>query len=962
MTQPSYHFLPWVRRGLADRIGPPDPAGVLPGRATLSAAVTVSPLPEARQEFQLYGPGDVIGVDPRAIVRTSPGRGSVDVEPNYLAHIEFDAPDFPWLFTPARSPADDRLRPWCVLVVVDLDIVAVQRGQRLPVLTVPAAAVATELPDLIESWAWAHTQVLADDVDADLPTELAAHPGANVSRIVAARRLAPGKRYAACLVPAFDAGVRRGLNAAAVPPASLAPAWDIHAQPPQEVRLPVYFYWTFATGPEGDFEALARRLRPLRAPAAIGAEPLYIGAAGPELPALAPAAPGATLEMDGALRALARTSATLDDVAGPVRDALRATVNAAAEQASSGASAAAPALGPPLYGAWPAGRHTVADDAPAWLRELNLDPRARAAAGLGAEIEHAHQEDFMQWSWEQVGQILEANRLLSRSRLSLEVLARIHARHIASLPPDRLFGLAAPLHRRVRLGTVTITTAVARSSVPDAAADVALRRLTTRRRHAQSSGGLVKAFAAGRIDVDPAGFVPDGLLGTRALDRIQVAAGATKPVSLADAGLPVVIAPAALGTLRAEQQAARQHAAPEIAGRADLFTTGVPGAVHLERVRRAPLRSAPLVGLASTRRDAPIHDAVAVGRLQRAIAKSAHAGRPTPATPERQLVEFDLAAARTTVVARTDPRVTVPRRLGTVLTAGAGADQPLLDGAPGGLSVPPAQDRVMAAPEIDVPVYEYLAALDPQRFLPGVGDIPEDVITLLQTNPRFVEGLLVGLNGEMSRELLWRRFPAERRGTPFRHFWAWTDGEPDIHPIHTWDPNNGLGANARGGTGGQIALLVRGRLLRRYPNAAIYAWRAAADGTLRNPPARADLELPVFSGVLGTDISFVGFNLTEPQLTQGDGWFFVIQEHPTEPRFGFDEGDGVLPALNSWSEATWEHTGTAAGQHLTIAGNPLAGVTHDGATFVEHAAHLASIALQKPFRIAVHARSLVDHG
>jgi hypothetical protein len=268
----------------------------------------------------------------------------------------------------------------------------------------------------------------------------------------------------------------------------------------------------------------------------------------------------------------------------------------------------------------------------------------------------------------------------------------------------------------------------------------------------------------------------------------------------------------------------------------------------------------------------------------------------------------------------------------------------------------------MAAPEIDVPVYEYLATLDPQRFLPGVGDIPEDVITLLETNPRFIEGLLVGLNHEMSRELLWRRFPAERRSTTFRQFWAWADGEHDIAPIHTWDAHNGLGANARGGTIGQIALLVRGRLLRRYPNATIYAWRAAADGALRNPPTQADLELPVFSGVLGDDIAFVGFNLTEPQLTAGDGWFFVIQEHPTEPRFGFDEGDGTLPALSSWSDATWAHAGTAAGEHLKIAGNALAGVTLDGATFVEHAAHLASITLQKPFRVAVHARSLVDHG
>ena len=59
----------------------------------------------------------------------------------------------------------------------------------------------------------------------------------------------------------------------------------------------------------------------------------------------------------------------------------------------------------------------------------------------------------------------------------------------------------------------------------------------------------------------------------------------------------------------------------------------------------------------------------------------------------------------------------------------------------------------MAAPELDVPIYEYLARLDPNRFLPGVGEIPEDAITLLETNPRFIESVMVGLNSEMESEL-----------------------------------------------------------------------------------------------------------------------------------------------------------------------------------------------------------------
>ena len=40
----------------------------------------------------------------------------------------------------------------------------------------------------------------------------------------------------------------------------------------------------------------------------------------------------------------------------------------------------------------------------------------------------------------------------------------------------------------------------------------------------------------------------------------------------------------------------------------------------------------------------------------------------------------------------------------------------------------------------------------------------------------------------------------------------------------------------------------------------MYAWRAR-DGLLVDPPAPDDLRSPVFAGVLGTDTTFVGFDL-----------------------------------------------------------------------------------------------------
>ncbi len=115
----SYRFLPVVRRGLAGRIADPDPLTTnLPARARFPVRVTLSTGDSAAVDLRLFGPGDVIGVDPRTIIRTEPVRFARNFQPDQFAAIEFDPPDFPWMFSPAAPGASDRLRPWLVLVVV----------------------------------------------------------------------------------------------------------------------------------------------------------------------------------------------------------------------------------------------------------------------------------------------------------------------------------------------------------------------------------------------------------------------------------------------------------------------------------------------------------------------------------------------------------------------------------------------------------------------------------------------------------------------------------------------------------------------------------------------------------------------------------------------------------------------------------------------------------------------------
>jgi len=59
-------------------------------------------------------------------------------------------------------------------------------------------------------------------------------------------------------------------------------------------------------------------------------------------------------------------------------------------------------------------------------------------------------------------------------------------------------------------------------------------------------------------------------------------------------------------------------------------------------------------------------------------------------------------------------------------------------------------------------------------ILPGLENVPQNTVGLLQTNRRFIEAYMVGLNHEMASELLWREFPTDHRGSYFRSFWDTT--------------------------------------------------------------------------------------------------------------------------------------------------------------------------------------------
>jgi hypothetical protein len=327
----------------------------------------------------------------------------------------------------------------------------------------------------------------------------------------------------------------------------------------------------------------------------------------------------------------------------------------------------------------------------------------------------------------------------------------------------------------------------------------------------------------------------------------------------------------------------------------------------------------------------------------------------------------------------------------------------------------------MVYPEIDLPMYEPLKEASSEMFLPNIQLIENNSITLLETNQKFIESYMVGLNHEVSRELLWREYPTDQRGSYFRQFWDVRSylAQPGIDPevlreqlrdipeLHTWGTDTALGAHdhreLQGEKEDELVLVIRGELLKKYPTAVIYAHRAEWEMLNGQPdksrprklatltseqeahPPRDLVKTPLYEAKVDPDIYFFGFDLTADKARGGQevdgvedpGWFFVIKERPGEPRFGLDlPKPAPQSTIHTWNDLAWTDvlTDYANSTFLHI-GEKTVSVTDPGGTDSEHdqyledkafhwqadthAAEVAYILFQVPVLMAVHAAEML---
>lgn len=1009
-----YVFLPCVRSGIAAALDMPFAWG---GSDKATVAIKVPVIDDrdaltAEMTVHIHGPASVLEIDARQVIRVYPKADAANAEVEDLAHIEFDRPDLPWMFTPAQPDTSGRLVPWITLVVAERT--AVLWGRRHGSVR-EADIRRDQLQSLEDAWAWAHAQVMgAKDSGPPLEQRLSeANAAHNLSRLVCPRRLKEFTEYVACVVPTFRCGADAGLGLK--PGATLEPSWGSSdkkedfksGDPASMVKLPVYYSWSFTTGEKGNFESLARLLKPAVAPAGVGRRRVDASRPWPEVE-LDPDDPGAEIVVEGPVVSLMKTT---DDAAGDwppqtqwspiVIDQLISRLNNPEKKAreDAGDDNNPPQVGPPLYGSIHAAQPRIETDAakaaaqPPWFRQINIDPRDRIVAGLGTRVVQAEQEDLMVSAWNQVIGVEAANHILRMAQLAMHVSASLHRRHLARLGDAAVLAVTERIHTKVLESPQrSVWSSLTNSSLPPAATVGAFRRMAAVRGRVVRSSVAARAqrlsavetltVGLNRLTVDwvrtyrnPDGISAVGLLA-RSLLTPDIAAridpsvdaatlaerwavqlqlpGMTEalaPEALAQARIPDVLdlgaalaqalvsrvlaafpAPAAIGQDIEHEITAVSNAMllRELAGLADRWeikhfdisafhthrlqldirrggNDSDTVQVEPETLRALADRLIEMVRAQGSRVEIPWNDfernvkrlrkfAENNGRIEGQIAfmgLSAIGERLVNSDhyldPPRERVNVPALQ----LVQALDPAITVPRRVNARLAGGSGMPKWLRPGWLADGRIEP----VMAHPRFHDPMYEPLHRYDREWMVPGMHLIRQtEMVTLLETNNRFIEAFMVGLNHEMARELLWRGYPTDQRGTYFDSFW--TGQRELVADLHEWR-SGALASHIDPGKQGRLVFLVRGDLIRRYPGVVAHLVRQGTDsaGNLLS-----DKGVPLFE--TGTEISprktlfhvhltpnvlLAGFDMRRKDLdTAEETWWFTLSENPTEPRFGLD--------------------------------------------------------------------------
>lgn len=1024
-----YQFHSWARRGIAanieafDDLAAGTDATVERAKVPVSVKVNDDAL---TKDFSLIGPGDIIGIKRDMIIRTEPLNWITDFEPNYLAFAEFYDEDFAWRYTPA-SPQGEKLRPWIFLFVLkEEEFERTKRNSPLPSITVKSKSA---LPPNNETWLWAHAHSNANIPSSELSDYekflLSVNKTANddpdqfYSRLISPRKLEPNKAYYAFIVPAFETGRLAGLELPTDAVKAQMPSWNDDTE---NVEFPVYYEWFFRTGDNIDFEYLVKLLVPRPMDEKVGirdmdcSRPGFVKADSPgELPATSPKIIG----LEGALKSPSTVSTVFpnppdkNEFQVELQKVINLPITIPADLTKD------PVVSIPFYGSNHA-KKSKDDKIPfditknTWLHDLNKDPRTRVPAGFGTLVIQKNQENFMQKAWTQVTKIIEANKKIIAAKFAMYVSKKYMDGVFNKLDTGTLLGMSKPVHKKIMGSPTTIYQQILESRTPTAAFSSAFRRITRPNgkfaKRLQPGlkfdyNAIIHRLNEGTLTASPPKTTPkelntdkklaEGVLSFSIPAWLKWLLKNSKIVLIILLLLFVVLA-VVTGliipfVILAAAAAAAYAAGNNLQKKADASESLTNPKKELELIDKIPpkpdftLKLENETAVTPPAKNAAGEDSVEASNFRTALKDFQL--RLDIKAPEKILKAFDLKNSYSKVKKAITPEVAYPLKLVSMVKF------------PKYISLEKPENifPAMAYPDFEDPMYKKLDEISSELLIPNLKLIPENTISLLKTNQKYIESYMVGLNHEMGRELLWREYPTDMRGSYFRQFWdvkgiikPKEDKTPaeineeykDIKPIHTWLSTSLLGKHnnrdAEGDTE-QVVLVIRGQLLKHYPNTVIFAQKAIEGATKTAEPV-IDLELtetefekqlkfPLYKADILPDIKFFGFDLTvkqtkgidpSPGFTDKLGWFFVIQQVPGEPRYGMDINYNAGSDGITWDDLSWENFGSTPVSFIKSSVRPsLLPTDNSPDKWGVSSANMAYILFQKPSMVAVHAKEML---
>jgi hypothetical protein len=356
----------------------------------------------------------------------------------------------------------------------------------------------------------------------------------------------------------------------------------------------------------------------------------------------------------------------------------------------------------------------------------------------------ANQRQLMASAWQQAPGLADINDKLRLTQLARELAARLHQRHLDQDDDELVLQVTAPVHGRVRASPVTIAAQIQESPIAEGAIGTGWRRVTRPngpigRRQKRPPGERSQLLARlNRNELSPAPPPPT---------PSEMATPSRTRKSLA----PSWVSPASVSRLRelSRQLPLVGWLLGGLADRLELRLADLRLAVRESTFTRPNIEAIPirprfvateseLVGGRPSARRLEVNPAVdtPAARAFRAALAAMQDQIDAEIVPEAVPKQVALRELRNRLVADLDPAETIGQSVRRRLQIADRLEWRFADPL----------EPILVGPDFPQPMYRALAELSQDWLLPGLEQVPPNSVSLVETNQRFVEAYMLGLN------------------------------------------------------------------------------------------------------------------------------------------------------------------------------------------------------------------------